>query len=155
MEEFENETMEIQKAETGTNAGIVSFKDTLMTDVLEQGYYSTFAVETMEDKKNLYRARNDNELLKDLGSEPIDLVGFVLDTTQIVDEQFGAKTVPCVHLIDASGRVYQSCSSGVVTSACDLISSFGEPDTWDGPLQVVCKETNTNRGYRYKYLAVV
>lgn len=151
------EIMEIQTA-TGVELGapsMTSFRDDLMTDVREQGYWASFAVETMEDKKNLYRARNDNELLKDLGDTPITLVGVVFDVTQVNDPDVGAKTLPCVHLIDQTGRVYQSSSSGVVNSACDIISSFGLPDTWDEPLQVVCRETNTAKGYRYKYLSVV
>lgn len=148
------EVMEIQVAnEAGT--GVASFKDDIMSDVREQGYYATFAVETMDDKKLLYRARNDNEMLKDVGENVIKLVGLVLDTAQINDEQVGAKTVPTVHLIDESGRVYQSSSSGVVTSAIKIISSFGMPETWDEPLQVVCKETTTAKGFRYKYLSVL
>lgn len=150
------ETMEIttQNTELASNT-VTSFKDNLFTEMREQGYWASFAVETMEDKKNLYRARNDNELLKDHMDEPIAIAGIVLDTVQINDEQVGAKTVPCVHIIDITGRVFQSSSSGVVTSACDIISSFGMPDTWDEPLQVACHETNTAKGYRYKYLALV
>lgn len=148
------EAMEIQVA-SDTGTGIASFKDDIMSDVRDQGYYATFPVETMEDKKLLYRARNDNEMLKDVGDNVINLVGLVLDTAQINDEQVGAKTVPTVHLIDESGRVFQSSSSGVVTSSIKIISSFGMPETWDEALQIVCKETTTTKGFRYKYLSVL
>lgn len=134
---------------------IVSFSDTLMQDVTEQGYWASFPVSTMEDKKVLYSARNDNELLKDYMGVVLQLVGLVIDTQVINDPTVGAKTVPCVHLITESGTVYQSASGGVVRSACEIISSFGMPETWGEPLDVVCKETSTAKGYRFKYLAVV
>ena len=133
-----------------------SFADLLMCDVTEKGYWASFPVETMEDKKALYAAKNDNEMLKNHMGEVIQLVGLVIDTQMINDPQVGARKVPCVHLIDVDGVAYQSASSGVVNSACDIMATFGLPETWGNePLNVVCKETPTNSGYRYKYLAVV
>lgn len=134
---------------------ITTFADNLMQDVTEQGYWASFPVESMDDKKRLFAARNDNELLRDHMGEVIKLVDIVLDTQVINDVQFGARSVGCVHLIADDGTVYQSTSTGVVNKACDIISNFGMPDTWGGPLEVECKETTTQRGYRYKYLAVV
>lgn len=139
---------------TQAPTGITSFSDVLMQDVTEQGYWASFKVETMEDKKRLYSARNDNLLLKDFMGVVIEVKDIVLDTQTVNDANFGAKTVPCCHIVSIDGNTYQSLSSGVVRSACDLMSSFGMPETWDEPLQVVCKETDTNQGYRYKYLAL-
>lgn len=158
--EVENIELEAQEEGTAivaqTGGQIVSFTDNLMTDVSEQGYWASFPVVTMEEKKMLYTARHDNELLKDHMGEEIELAGIVLDTQVINDAMVGAKTVPCVHLIARNGKVYQSASRGVVTTACDIISDFGNPDTWgDEVVKVVCKETTTNAGNRYKYLAVL
>ena len=139
----------------GANTGIVSYGDQLMADVSEQGYFSSFPVETFEDKKKLYQARNDNELLRDYMDKPIEVVGFVIDTQTINDAEFGAKSVPCLHIVGADGTCYQSTSSGVVKSAIDIMTSFGMPDTWAEPVHVVCYETNTRNGYRYKQLRVV
>lgn len=139
-----------------TNSGAIqSFSDTLMADVTEQGYYATFKIETMEDKKILYAARNDNELLRDHMGEVIEVAQFVIDTQKINDAEFGSKTVPCLHIIATDGTCYQSASSGVVESACKIISTFGMPDTWDEPINVACKETTTNNGFRYKFLQVL
>lgn len=140
---------------TNTTGAIQSFADVLMQDVTEQGYYATFAVETMDDKKVLYAARNDNELLRDHMGEVIEVVQFVIDTQKISDPEVGAKTVPCVHIIAEDGTCYQSASTGVVDSVCKIISTFGMPDTWGAPLRVACKETTTNNGFRYKYLQVL
>lgn len=152
---YENPTEETAIAPINATGTIVSFSDTLMQDVTEQGYWASFPVETMEDKKVLYSARNDNELLKDHMGEVLPLVGIVIDTQVINDPTVGAKTVPCVHLITEGGTVYQSASGGVVRSACEIISSFGMPETWGEALEVACKETTTAKGYRFKYLAVV
>lgn len=148
------ETQEITT--TNTNAGIMSFTDTLLVDVTEQGYWSSFAVETMADKKKLYAARNDNELLRDHMGEVIEVADFVIDSQTISDPDVGARQVPCLHIIAKDGTCYQSSSSGVVKSACDIISSFGLPNTWgEDTISVACKETNTTKGFRYKYLTVV
>ena len=136
--------------------GIVSFSDQILIDAKEAGYFATFAVETREDKKSLYRARNNNELLRDHMGEVIEAVHFVIDSQKINDQEYGVRTVPCVHIIDANGYVYQSSSTGVVNSVIKFLETFGSPDTWEGePLKIVCKETMTNAGNRYKFLDLV
>ena len=134
---------------------IASFSDTLMSDVTEQGYWASFPVVTMDDKKKLYIAKNDNELLKDYMGIDLELVDLVFDIRQISDPQMGAKNVPCVHLICNDDKAYQSTSSGVVNFACEIVATFGMPDTWDAPIKFRCEETNTNSGYRYKFLKVL
>ena len=149
------ETTAIATANTQTGMA-VSFMSNLMADVAEQGYWASFEVNTMEEKKVLYAARHDNLMLKDHMGEIIELAGIVLDTQTINDPTVGAKIVPCVHLIATDGKVYQSASGGVVNSACDIISDFGLPETWgDEPVSVACKEITTNSGNRYKYLTVL
>lgn len=154
----ENTEIMEESAELATtdNRGmqVTTFAENLMRDVSEQGYWASFEVSTMEEKKVLFAARNDNELLRDHMGEVIPLVGIVLDTRSINDIQYGIRNVPCVHLIAEDGKVYQSTSQGVVEKACEIISSFGMPDTWGGAIEVVCKETTTNAGFRYKYLSV-
>ena len=155
MEETMNEVVESVEIAPIQSGQIVTFADNLMSDVTEQGYWASFPVVTMDDKKRLYMARNDNLLLKDYMGVSIELVDVVIDTQVINDPNFGAKKVPCVHLIAKDGKVYQSASSGVVNTACDIISTFGMPDSWGEPLEVVCKETDTKNGFRYKYLTVL
>ena len=157
MDEVYSETGEIMVAQDSAPIAKQdrSFKENLLVDVNEQGYYATFDVETMADKKRLFSARNDNKLLRDHMNEQIEVEGFVIDTKQINDSELGVKTVPCVHIISVDGNVYQSASTGVVSSVCEIISSFGRPDTWTEPVHVECRETTTAQGFRYKYLDVV
>lgn len=150
-----DEIYETQETALATTDGAtLSFTDSILVEAKEAGYFSTFKVETMEDKKRLYSARNSNELLRDHMGEVINAVDFVIDSQTINDTEYGAKIVPCLHIIDKDGVAYQSASSGVVKTACDILSTFGMPDTWGGALPIVCKETTTNNGFRYKYLDV-
>ena len=135
---------------------MTSFADLLMQEVTERGYYATFEVETMDDKKRLFNARQDNVMLRDAEGEIIPCVGFVLDTIQINDIVSGSmKTVPAAHIIAEDGTVYQSASTGVVRSVCKIIDNFGLPETWGGALNVTLKDTTTRTGFNYKYLDVV
>ena len=153
--ETTNEIMLSETNEIAPTQSMTSFADVLMQEVTEQGYFATFKVETMADKKKLFHARNDNTMLRDAEGEQIQCIGFVLDTVRINDPEAGMKTVPAAHIIAEDGAVYQSAATGVVKSVCDIISNFGMPDTWDEPLVVVLKETTTRNGFRYKYLDVV
>lgn len=149
------ETTETAIQTTTNQQQITSFADTLFVDVTEQGYWASFPVETMEDKKILYSARNDNIMLRDFDGDKIEVAGFVLDTVQINDPEVGLKRVPAAHIIAADGKVYQSAATGIVNSVCDIISNFGTPDTWTEPVFVSVKETTTRNGFRYKYLTVL
>lgn len=155
MEDYVYETEETAITATANDQNaMMTFSDALMQDVCEQGYWASFPVETMEDRKVLFSAREDNLLLKDHMGEVIPLVGVVIDTVEVNGES-GLKSIPCVHLIAEDGNVYQSVSSGVLKTTCKLISSFGNPSTWTEPIDVVCKETTTAKGFRYKYLGIV
>ena len=141
-------TEEITAIEVATPQSMTTYTDTVMSDVSEQGYWASFPVETMDDKKRLYKARNANELLREHMGEVIPCVGFVFDAQTISDAQYGARKVPCVHIISQDGTVYQSTSSGVVDKATEIISTFGMPETWGGPIEIACKETYTKNGFR-------
>ena len=152
MEEYMYEE-ETAIATTNDQNAVMTFSDALMQDVCEQGYWASFDVQTMEDKKVLFSAREDNLLLKDFMGVVIPLVGVVIDTVEVNGEN-GLRAVPCVHLIAEDGKVYQSARNGVLKTTCKLISSFGNPSTWTEPLDVVCKETTTAKGFRYKFLSL-
>lgn len=151
-----DETNAEETAITATNGfTMTSYAQNLMNEVREKGYYATFPVETMDDKKKLFHAKNDNIMVSTLpiGSK-IDVEDFVIDAVQINNPSGGLDTVPAVHIITPEGNVYQSASSGIVKSVCDIIASFGEPSTWDSTLTVIVKEIQTRNGFRYKFLDV-
>lgn len=157
---YGEDNMSIVELSPSESAGIeksnsISFADNIMLDVKEQGYYATFSVEDMADKKKLFAARNANELLREHMGDEIEVENFVIDTQTINDADTGAKTIPCVHIISTDGKVYQSGSTGVIKSVFDIISSFGLPETWDESITVKCIETHTANGFRYKQLEVL
>ena len=134
---------------------ISGYQNAIMADVSEQGYYSTFKVETMADKKKLYRAKSDAKMLRDFMGVAIEVADFILAPQTINDADTGAKTVVAAYIVATDGVTYQSASTGVVKSVCTILSDFGNPSTWDEPLFVECKETYTAQGFRYKFLTVV
>lgn len=137
---------------TGNNVN--AFADGIMRKVSEQGYFATFDTEAMSGRKKLYKATNAASLLRDFMNTPIQAVGFVFSPTTVTTETGETDTVVGGYIIDKDGNAYVSSSGGVCKSILQIISQFGDPETWDEPLTVVCKETNTAKGRRYKFLDV-
>lgn len=133
-----------------------SFADSLIADAVKNGYYATFDVKTTADKKRLYNARNNSETLSGSVGDVIEVADFVIDVITINDAQTKQpKQVPAVHIIDTDGKSWQSASTGVINSVCNIISSFGTPSEWDEPLQVCVKETRTTSNMPFKFLDVL
>lgn len=126
----------------------------IIAQVATTGAYTTFQVNSLEDKKRLYKATNDCKLLREFEDTPIKVCDFVFAPSDITDENGTPKTVLGVYLIDADGVAYLSTAQGVIKSAVKILRDFGEPSTWGQPLPVVLKETNTAKGRRYKFLTV-
>lgn len=126
----------------------------IVSKVATEGVYTTFAIESRDDQKRLFNSRQDCKLLRDFAQTPLKIVDMVFAPSTITDEAGNEKTMLGVYLLDQEGNSYLSTSNGVVKSAVDIITAFGEPSTWNEPLTVVCKETNTAKGRRFKFLAV-
>lgn len=150
-----DEIMVAQAADTGIAQKSVNVLDGIAQHVMEEGFYATFSTEDREGQKKLYKATNAADLLRSYMETPIEVVDFVFSGVQVTDEEGEIKDVLGVFLIDKDSRVYQSTSYGVLKSAGTIIKQFGEPSTWDEPLTVVCRETNTAKGRRYKYLDLI
>ena len=130
------------------------FAQKIVQEVNEQGFYTTLDVSTMSGKKTLYSATNASVLLRDYMETPIAIVNITFAPSEISDEDGNPLTTLGVFLTDENGTTYSSTSTGVLKSAMRILANFGEPTEWGGPLTVVCKETNTSKGRRYKFLDV-
>lgn len=126
----------------------------IVSDVRDLGFYTTFDTDSMSGRKRLYKATNASVLLRDYMETPIEVEHIAFAPTSVTDDDGEAKTVMGVFIIDVDGNSYVSSSSGVIKSAAQIIEQLGKPDTWDEPVKVVCKETNTAKGRRYKFLDV-
>jgi hypothetical protein len=158
MEEAMNavETNEIAvfPADNGIANSCEGFAQGILRKVNEEGYYSTFDVSTTAGRKALYRATNASSLLRDFMETPLELKDITFAPCEISNDDGDTVAMLGVYLTDTDGNTYSSTSTGVLKSAMRIISQLGEPSTWDEPLSVVCKETNTAKGRRYKFLDV-
>lgn len=130
------------------------FAQKIVQEVNEQGFYTTLDISTMSGKKALYSATNASVLLRDYMETPLEIVNITFAPSEISDEDGNPLTTLGVFLTDENGTTYSSTSTGVLKSAMRILANFGDPAAWGEQLTVVCKETNTSKGRRYKFLDV-
>lgn len=149
----EEQAIAVQQQATALANGN-GFAQKIVQEVNEQGFYTTLDIATLEGKKKLYSATNASVLLRDYMETPLPITAITFSPSEISDEDGNPITTLGVYLTDENGQTYSSTSTGVLKSAMRILAQFGEPDTWGGALTVVCKETNTSKGRRYKFLDV-
>lgn len=133
----------------------MTFSERIIQHVREEGFFSTFPTDTLEGQKLLYKATNASKLLRDFMETPLAITAFVFSPTTVTTEVGDVEQVMGVYLIDSAGTAYVSSSNGVIRSAMNIMSMFGDPQGWSEPLTVVCRETNTAKGRRFKFLDVL
>lgn len=133
----------------------MTFSERIVQHVREEGFFSTFPTDNFEGQKLLYKATNASKLLRDFMETPLAITAFVFSSTTVTTEVGDVEQVMGVYLIDSAGIAYVSSSNGVIRSAMNIMSMFGDPEGWAEPLTVVCRETNTAKGRRFKFLDVL
>lgn len=133
----------------------LTFSERIVQRVREEGFFSTFPTDNLEGQKLLYKATNASKLLRDFMETPLAITAFVFSPTTVTTEVGDVEQVMGVYLIDSAGTAYVSSSNGVIRSAMNIMSMFGDPEGWPEPLTVVCRETNTAKGRRFKFLDVL
>lgn len=133
----------------------MTYSERIVQHVREEGFFSTFPTDNLEGQKLLYKATNASKLLRDFMETPLAITAFVFSPTTVTTEVGDVEQVMGVYLIDSAGTSYVSSSSGVIRSAMSIMSMFGDPEGWAEPLTVVCRETNTAKGRRFKFLDVL
>lgn len=146
------DTTEIVATNPTNTLSVNGFADNITRHVSEDGFFATFSTEDMAGRRKLFNATQSAKLLRDFMSTPLDVVDIVFAPTTITDEEGFSQTIMGCYLIDADGTSYVSSSQGVCKSAATILSQLGSPAEWDGPLTVMCTETNTARGRRFKSL---
>ena len=133
----------------------MTFSERIVQHVREEGFFSTFPTDNLEGQKLLYKATNASKLLRDFMETPLAITAFVFSPTTVTTEVGDVEQVMGVYLVDSAGTAYVSSSNGVIRSAMSIMSMFGDPEGWAEPLTVVCRETNTAKGRRFKFLDVL
>ena len=145
-------TTELVPAEQTTALTVNGFADNITRHVSEDGYFATFSTEDMAGRRKLFNSTQSAKLLRDFMNTPIELSDIVFAPTTITDEEGFSQTIMGCYLIDTDGTSYVSSSQGVCKSAATILAQLGAPADWDGPLTVMCCESNTARGRRFKSL---
>lgn len=148
------DTTDLTTAQPTSAISITGFSDSIERAVSEDGYFATFSTEDIEGRKRLFSATQSAKLLREFMNTPIAVVDLVFAPTTISDDEGFAQNVLGVYLVDADGNSYVSSSKGVCKSALAIISQLGNPSDWGGPLNLMCVESNTAKGRRYKSLSL-
>lgn len=147
-----SDTNELVPAEKPSALTVNGFADNITRHVSEDGYFATFSTEDMQGRRKLFNSTQSAKLLRDFMDTPIELSNIVFAPTTITDEEGFTQTIMGCYLIDTDGSSYVSSSQGVCKSAATILAQLGMPSDWDGPLTVMCCESNTARGRRFKSL---
>lgn len=116
--------------------------------------YTTLDVSTKEGKKKLYQIKNHpDHTLSDFINKPIRITDIYVDVNPRMNkdhdsENFGVvENKPRTVLIDENGESYVSgVSIGIFNAVKEIIRTFGDPATWDEPLEVVPVNVKTPKG---------
>ena len=106
--------------------------------------YCSLTAETAEEKTTLYNAMNNPQnRVKDCINETIALKDVFVEVVHCVNRETGESVAaPRVVFIDDNGIGYQCVSTGVFSALKKLFAVFGEPRTWDRPVNIKIKQLN-------------
>lgn len=123
----------------------------MIFDKEKASIYTSLNCESVEDKKSLYNAlENCDVLLNDVVNTEILMKDIYIQemTKTVKDEKtgevkFNEKTGEVLTIkkyrtiiFDVDGKTYATGAYGVVNSLKRIISVFGEPATWESPIKV-------------------
>lgn len=151
-EEYREDTAIVKPEQGSRGIAADGFFNSIAETVNSQGYYASFDTTNDEGRTALFNSTNSCVLLRDYMNQEIEVAEIVFASTDITDEAGELQTVMGVYLIDTKGVSYVSSSTGVIKSVARMVAMLGEPKNWSSPKVVVCKETNTAKGRRYKFL---
>ena len=100
--------------------------------------YCSCALETMEDKKRIYKATgSEAQRISDMVNMEISFCDVFVEPVECVNKETGLVTsAPRVVLIDQDGNGYVSVSVGIYNSVKKIFALFGTPDRWTEPITV-------------------
>lgn len=107
-----------------------------------QRYYS-IQPSTRKEAVAIYNAvNNPEERIGDNINKVIAVEHILIETVELTskDNPFEKDLVPRTVLIDTKGKSYVAVSFGIFNSMKRIVQMFGEPSTWDEPVQVEIKQ---------------
>ena len=103
-----------------------------------------------EGKAAVFGALQNAGRVEDHLNETINLTGFVAQRVSVPDAKTGELT-PATKtiLIDDAGNGYAATSNGILGSLNTLISIYGDPTAWEGPVAIKVVEKRSNAGRKF------
>lgn len=116
--------------------------------------YTTLDVSTAAGKKKLYRIKNHpDHTLSEFVNKPIRVTDIYVDVNPRTNkdpesDNYGVvEDKPRTVLIDENGESYVAgVSIGIFNAVKEIIRTFGDPSTWEEPLEVVPVYVKTPKG---------
>ena len=124
---------------------------------VKQNIYCSKAVESEEDKKELFNALETcDALLNDCVGTEIEIKDIYVEEREIVDEETGElKKKYRTILFDASGQTYATGSYGIYNIIKKIVTIYGLPETWENPLKVKVAKRPIGNGKQSLTLTLV
>ena len=112
-------------------------------ETMENGaMWTSFKVETMEEKKKFYNAISQKGIsLSEHVNETFNLKDVYIEVVDMINKKTGeAKATPRIVLWDDKGNTYNTASFGIYNSLKRIFQIFDVPSTWESPLKVKIKQ---------------
>ena len=124
---------------------------------VKQNIYCSKAVESEEDKKELFNALETcDALLNDCVGTEIEIKDIYVEEREVVDEETGElKKKYRTILFDASGQTYATGSYGIYNIIKKIVTIYGLPETWAKPLKVKVAKRPIGNGKQSLTLTLV
>ena len=111
--------------------------------------YSSVRYESFEDKKRVYNALTTDKQIGDYLNEVLDVEDIIAGDVLITNKETGevdeaTRTV----LILADGSAVAATSSVLFSRLMQIVSIFGNPNTWPEPLKIKVRQQNLANGRR-------
>ena len=111
--------------------------------------YSSVRYESFEDKKRTYNALTTDKQIGDYLNEVLDVEDIIAGDVLITNKETGevdeaTRTV----LILADGSAVAATSSVLFSRLMQIVSIFGNPNTWPEPLKIKVRQQNLANGRR-------
>ena len=111
---------------------------------------TTFTMDTPEGQDMAFAALQSSEPISEHLGEVINLVHFMGQTINVMDETTGEMTVRARTIIlDDKGNAYSATSDQLLNSLVTLTAIYGPPAQWSAPKPIVVKESRSRRGFRF------
>lgn len=140
------------------NKEIISADNQPMSIIQDTNTYCSIHPETIEDKKKLYNAlENCDVVLNDIVGQKIKVKDVYIQEYPRTDKTTG-EAISNGHrviLFDEEGKSYVTASNYFFISLCKVLNAFGEPYSWKEPVEIEITKRPTKNGNQCLSLKLV